>query len=639
MTVLITANADGQLAPALVVYAYEHIPSSKTEKVPEHFGIGKSKLVWMCAPTFYQYITNIFNPLVTEMKLQRPVIYFFDGHASHMTLNLSEFCLENGIHLLALYPNPTYLMQPMDVSVFRPLKAYWKKEVYTWRLQNGVFLEICEPCQVLQVVGDIQHVMQELKPTCFQLAEHLLRAGDAAAASSGETLRESRGWSEGRGREGCSHRWGLLGQPHPAGAGASLRAAPPQVLPPAPNIRVALPCTSGRLCGPSASPLGPSHHCRSNIPAYTQLLASHASSPDAASAVGSHLASLESVNRNTTSWLDINSNNLSKSSLAANALGVSPPPSLLSGPIGCPGIRIVRVTPFETTQGLISRRASAAITAFDVICNTPHDSKSRATEHPKVPAPSSKQRVFFKISKSSSGSKRHFISLRLRSTDVPTSCLGSMLLARSARRGPYLPRSFRSQPTHCILPLASSTPGKSTLHTMLVAVLQLRPSRVSLRLTNSTADPTRSGCRCTSRAIRFLTGQPGLHGDEQGSQKPTNPHLLVLNSFSGCNFNPGARVSIKQLSCSQLAMLFTCSCREATSASDSTSCNHRGCETSLRPVANSLTSPSPSQLLFHSLPELTNPSPDTNSSLNTFHSLTDVTSMDCLPRSVLLHTL
>ncbi|KAJ8868675.1 hypothetical protein PR048_030214 [Dryococelus australis] len=42
-----------------------------------------------------------------------------------------------------------------------------------------------------------------------------------------------------------------------------------------------------------------------------------------------------------------------------------------------------------------------------------------------------------------------------------------------------------------------------------------------------------------------------------------------------------------------------------------------------------------------STPFLNLPTPltDTNSSLNTFHSLTDLTSMDCLPRSVLLHTL
>ncbi|KAF2903627.1 hypothetical protein ILUMI_02559 [Ignelater luminosus] len=59
-------------------------------------------------------------------EIPRPVLFFVDGHASHLTIDLSNFCSENQIILVALYPNATHVLQPMDVAVFHPLKDDWK---------------------------------------------------------------------------------------------------------------------------------------------------------------------------------------------------------------------------------------------------------------------------------------------------------------------------------------------------------------------------------------------------------------------------------------------------------------------------------------------------------------------------------
>lgn len=42
---------------------------------------------------------------------------------------LSKFCEEMQIILYALPPNTTHILQPADVSVFAPLKSYWKSTV------------------------------------------------------------------------------------------------------------------------------------------------------------------------------------------------------------------------------------------------------------------------------------------------------------------------------------------------------------------------------------------------------------------------------------------------------------------------------------------------------------------------------
>ncbi|KAJ8929563.1 hypothetical protein NQ314_017726 [Rhamnusium bicolor] len=82
---------------------------------------------------FYEYIANDFNNWLTENSIKKPVIVFIDGHRSHMTLPLSKFCEKNEIILYALPPNTTHMLQPADVSVFRPLKQGWKNTVRNWQ--------------------------------------------------------------------------------------------------------------------------------------------------------------------------------------------------------------------------------------------------------------------------------------------------------------------------------------------------------------------------------------------------------------------------------------------------------------------------------------------------------------------------
>lgn len=61
---------------------------------------------------------------------------FVDGHKTHLTYPISKLCTDLKIILIALYPNATRILQPADVSCFRPLKALWKHGVLKWRRNN-----------------------------------------------------------------------------------------------------------------------------------------------------------------------------------------------------------------------------------------------------------------------------------------------------------------------------------------------------------------------------------------------------------------------------------------------------------------------------------------------------------------------
>ena len=136
LTCLITANAAGALLPPMIMFNYERIPASIANSMPDGWGIGKSESGWMTGQSFYEFITNIFYPWVTSNNVKFPVILFVDGHSSHLTMELSNFCVENQIELISLYPNATHILQPMDVAVFHPLKNGWKRGVQNYKIQN-----------------------------------------------------------------------------------------------------------------------------------------------------------------------------------------------------------------------------------------------------------------------------------------------------------------------------------------------------------------------------------------------------------------------------------------------------------------------------------------------------------------------
>lgn len=119
----------------MIVYPAKRLLQSIKLSIPLDWSIGRSDKGWMTGENFYEYVVNIFLPWINEQKIQLPIIMFLDGHKSHLTYYLSKFCREHKIILISLPPNATHFMQPLDVSVFGPLKRTWAQEVQNWRLR------------------------------------------------------------------------------------------------------------------------------------------------------------------------------------------------------------------------------------------------------------------------------------------------------------------------------------------------------------------------------------------------------------------------------------------------------------------------------------------------------------------------
>lgn len=131
-----TFNANVQSLKAMIVYPYTRPPKDLVNSVPNSWAIGLSDSGWMKSETFYEYVAKVLHHWLLEHHVIPPVLFIVDGHKTHLTYQLSDFCSQHGIILYCLFPNATHFLQPADVSVFRPLKRQWEKHVRAWQIEN-----------------------------------------------------------------------------------------------------------------------------------------------------------------------------------------------------------------------------------------------------------------------------------------------------------------------------------------------------------------------------------------------------------------------------------------------------------------------------------------------------------------------
>ena len=97
---------------------------------------GVSESGWMDGANFLSWFRKLFLPAVGHLTATGPVYLFFDGHHSHITLELICTAQEANVKLFCLPPNCTHILQPLDVGVFGPVKKTWVTVLKQWKLET-----------------------------------------------------------------------------------------------------------------------------------------------------------------------------------------------------------------------------------------------------------------------------------------------------------------------------------------------------------------------------------------------------------------------------------------------------------------------------------------------------------------------
>ncbi|CAL4140739.1 unnamed protein product, partial [Meganyctiphanes norvegica] len=86
----------------------------------------------------YEYLVNGFQRWLKSSGIKLPVIVFADWHETRCNYYLATALNKAGIHLFGLIPNATQMVQPLDLSFFKPFKVEYKRRAEAWRRENGM---------------------------------------------------------------------------------------------------------------------------------------------------------------------------------------------------------------------------------------------------------------------------------------------------------------------------------------------------------------------------------------------------------------------------------------------------------------------------------------------------------------------
>ena len=115
--------AGGRRLPPFVVHKGKHLYSTWTNGGPAGARYSVSESGWMEKENFLSWFEKLFLPSVKACLDSGPVVLIFDGHHSHISINLLELARARNVHLVCLPAHTSHILQPLDVGVFGPMKA------------------------------------------------------------------------------------------------------------------------------------------------------------------------------------------------------------------------------------------------------------------------------------------------------------------------------------------------------------------------------------------------------------------------------------------------------------------------------------------------------------------------------------
>ena len=128
ITVIGCVSASGQAIPPFVIFDTKSMNYEWTKGEVSGTAYGLSEKGWVDTVLFREWLKHFLQYAVAS----RPLLLVLDGHSSHYQPELVHHAKENDVIMFCLPPHTTHESQPLDVSVFKPLKQHWQEACHKY---------------------------------------------------------------------------------------------------------------------------------------------------------------------------------------------------------------------------------------------------------------------------------------------------------------------------------------------------------------------------------------------------------------------------------------------------------------------------------------------------------------------------
>jgi hypothetical protein len=171
VTTIECANALGEVIPPLIIFKGKETQLQWFDpvQVPEDWQFTTSKNAYTTNDIGLQWLLKVFIPRTTPKDPSQPRLLILDGHGSHVSMEFMSSCIQNNISLIYLIAHASHILQPLDLTVFSPLKRKYRS------LVNGYSSDDVPPIKKQAFIDQYRQARTEA------MTERNIRSGWAAS--------------------------------------------------------------------------------------------------------------------------------------------------------------------------------------------------------------------------------------------------------------------------------------------------------------------------------------------------------------------------------------------------------------------------------------------------------------------------
>ncbi|USP74406.1 hypothetical protein yc1106_01680 [Curvularia clavata] len=133
-------NASGWFLPPLVILSGKVHQNIWYRDLPLDWTVGVSDNGWTIDELGVEWVKH-FNQHIAARTAGDYRLLIVDGYGSHATPEFDQYCAENKIITLCMPPHTFYLLQPLDVGCYSPLKRAYGREVDELARQGVYYID------------------------------------------------------------------------------------------------------------------------------------------------------------------------------------------------------------------------------------------------------------------------------------------------------------------------------------------------------------------------------------------------------------------------------------------------------------------------------------------------------------------
>lgn len=127
-------NAIGNAIPPFFIFPRVHMKDIFLKNGPTGSDGAAHPSGWMTAENFELYLRHFVKHV--RCSKENMALLLIDNHESHISLASLNLAKDNGIVLLTFPPHTSHKLQPLDRTVYGPLKSFYNEAANSWMLSH-----------------------------------------------------------------------------------------------------------------------------------------------------------------------------------------------------------------------------------------------------------------------------------------------------------------------------------------------------------------------------------------------------------------------------------------------------------------------------------------------------------------------